>query len=561
MTSTTAWTSEAWKALAEHKAEVSPPTFSVAAALADDDGRLDKLCVAFPDSATADATGDAEEDVAGIGLLADFSKHLVTERTVELFGELAAAMDFNALRAAMFAGEHVNVTEDRAVGHVALRTPEAYKCLYDDGASSSFDFAEDGAEAVGTVLAQMKAFADSVRSGTWKGATGKAIASVVNIGIGGSDLGPAMVVGALAPYAKDELDMHFVANVDPSNLTEALAKCDRETTLFIVCSKTFTTAETLANANAAKAWLLDPAGGLDDAAVAAHFVAVSTNSDGVAGFGIDPANMFAFSDWVGGRYSVWGPIGLSVMLAVGPEAFGRFLAGAHAVDEHFLTAPLASNIPFLMGTLDLWYTNFFGYTSHAVLPYDHNLGRFAAYLQQLTMESLGKGVTRDGVPLPPHLVTSGSVVFGEPGTPAQHSFMQLLHQGQVVPADFLVAASSHAAIGTQHEMLVANAVAQAEALMVGKSHDDPARAFSGNRPTTTFMYRKLTPATLGALIAFYEHAVFTVAALLGLNAYDQFGVELGKKLASAIVDDFAAASTDGHDVSTARIMQHYLALR
>ena len=493
-------------------------------------------------------------------LLLDYSKNLIRPRTLKLLLKLAQETGVEALRDAMFSGEPINLTEGRAVLHTALRNRSERPVMVDG---------QDVMPEVREVLARMRAFADKVRTGKWKGYSGKPISDVVNIGIGGSDLGPAMACLALKPYGGN-LRAHFVSNVDPSHLVDTLEDLDPATTLFIVASKTFTTQETLLNAQAARAWFLDHA--KDEKAVAKHFVAVSTHSEAVKAFGIDPANMFGFWDWVGGRYSLWSAIGLPIALYVGMDEFEELLAGAHDMDEHFRTAPMAENMPVLIALLGLWYNNFWDAQSYAVLPYEQRLSRFPAYLQQLDMESNGKGVMRDGKPVK---VSSGPVLFGEPGTNGQHAFYQLIHQGtKLIPCDFLAAAESHNDLigqhGGQHAVLLSNFLAQSEALMRGKTAAEvatelaasgmgkreikallPHKVFPGNRPSNTLLYRKLTPRTLGRLIALYEHKVFVQGAIWNINSYDQWGVELGKQLARAILPELTGGkATSKHDAST-----------
>jgi len=500
-------------------------------------------------------------------LLLDYSKNLIRPQTLKLLLKLAQETGVETLRDAMFAGEKINLTEGRAVLHTALRNRSERQVMVDG---------HDVMPEVREVLARMRAFADRVRTGKWKGHTGKPITDVVNIGIGGSDLGPAMACLALKPYGGN-LRAHFVSNVDPSHLVDTLEDLDPATTLFIVASKTFTTQETLLNAQAARAWFLSnlpsPAGegARGEGATSAipkHFVAVSTNEAAVKAFGIDPANMFGFWDWVGGRYSLWSAIGLPIALYVGMDEFEELLAGAHDMDEHFRTAPLAENMPVLMALLGLWYNNFWDAQSYAVLPYEQRLSRFPAYLQQLDMESNGKGVMRDGKPVK---VSSGPALFGEPGTNGQHAFYQLIHQGtKLIPCDFLAAVESHNDVNNQHAVLLSNFLAQSEALMRGKTAAEvetelaasgmgrkeikallPHKVFPGNRPTNTLLYRKLTPRTLGRLIALYEHKVFVQGALWNVNSYDQWGVELGKQLAKAILPELTGGkATSKHDAST-----------
>jgi glucose-6-phosphate isomerase len=493
-------------------------------------------------------------------LLLDYSKNLIRPQTLKLLLKLAKETGVESLRDAMFSGEKINLTEGRAVLHTALRN-RSERQVYVDG--------HDVMPDVRAVLTRMRGFADRVRTGKWKGHSGKPITDVVNIGIGGSDLGPAMACLALKPYGGN-IHAHFVSNVDPSHLHDTLEDLDPASTLFIVASKTFTTQETLLNAEAARAWLLNSA--KDEAAVAKHFVAVSTHSAAVRGFGIDPANMFGFWDWVGGRYSLWSAIGLPIALYIGMDEFEELLAGAHDMDEHFRTAPMSENMPVLMALLGLWYNNFWDAQSYAVLPYEQRLSRFPAYLQQLDMESNGKGVMRDGKPVK---VSSGPALFGEPGTNGQHAFYQLIHQGtKLIPCDFLAAAESHNDLigqhGSQHAVLLSNFLAQSEALMRGKTAAEaetelaasgmgkreikallPHKVFPGNRPTNTLLYRKLTPRALGRLVALYEHKVFVQSAIWNVNAYDQWGVELGKQLAKAILPELTGGkATAKHDAST-----------
>ncbi|MGW4768941.1 glucose-6-phosphate isomerase [Nocardia sp. NPDC004278] len=467
----------------------------------------------------------------------DYSKHRVTRETLHLLVELAHEAGVGERRDAMFRGDHINTSEDRAVEHIALRLPE--------GESVTVDGADAGAE-VREVLRRMGEFTDAVRSGAWRGATGERIETVVNIGIGGSDLGPDMVHRALRHYADAGIGARFVSNVDPADLVAKLDGLDPATTLFIVASKTFSTLETLTNATAARRWLV---AALGSEAVAKHFVAVSTNAERVAEFGIDTANMFGFWDWVGGRYSVDSAIGLSVMATIGKERFAEFLAGMHAVDRHFATAPLAENGPVLLGLLGIWYSNFFGAESRAVLPYSNDLARFPAYLQQLTMESNGKSVRADGTPVP---TSTGEIFWGEPGTNGQHAFYQLLHQGtRLIPADFIGFARptddlpTRDGTGSMHDILMSNLFAQTKVLAFGKTAEEiaaegtdpkvvPHKVMPGNRPSTTILAPQLTPATVGQLIALYEHQVFVEGTIWGIDSFDQWGVELGKQQALAL---------------------------
>ncbi len=496
------------------------------------------------------------------GLTADFSKHRVTDETLRLLLALADECGLRTRIDAMFRGERINVTEDRAVLHVALRAPRDERIEVDG---------ENVVPAVHAVLDRMAAFADRVRTGAWIGHTGKRIRAVVNIGIGGSDLGPVMAYEALRHYTQRDLTVRFVSNVDGTDFAEATRDLDPAETLFIVSSKTFTTLETMTNARTARQWTL--ASLRDDAAIARHFVAVSTNAAEVATFGIDTANMFGFWDWVGGRYSMDSAIGLSTMLAVGPEHFRAMLAGFHAMDEHFRTAPFDRNLPVLMGLLAVWYNNFFAAQTVAVLPYDQYLKRFPAYLQQLTMESNGKHVTLDGAPV---AWETGPIFWGEPGTNGQHSFYQLIHQGtKLIPCDFIAFGRSQNPLPPHHDLLVANVFAQAEALAFGKTADEvraegtadrlvPHRTFAGNRPSTVILGEQLTPAALGTLVALYEHSVFTQGTVWGIDSFDQWGVELGKVLAKRIVPELQAAGEPDlrhHDGSTQALIRCYRTLR
>ena len=496
-------------------------------------------------------------------ILIDLSKHRVTDETWRLLLDLADEVGLAGWFERMFAGERINVTEGRAVLHVALRN-RSNRPIRVDG--------EDVMPAVNRVLDRMARFVESVRSGQWRGHTGKAITDVVNIGIGGSDLGPVMVTEALRPYWKPGMRVHFVSNIDGTHLAEILRRVDPETVLFTVASKTFTTQETLTNAHSARAWLVDALG--DEAAVARHFVAMSTNSAEVSAFGIDTANMFEFWDWVGGRYSLWSAIGLPIALVIGMDRFEELLAGAHDVDEHVRTTPLADNIPVRLGLLGIWYHNFLGAETHAILPYDQYLHRFAAYFQQGDMESNGKGVDRQGRAIEAY--TTGPVIWGEPGTNGQHAFYQLIHQGtRLIPADFLAPAHSHNPLGEHHPILLANFLAQTEALMRGKTADEarkeleakgltadrieeltPHKVFEGNRPTTSILFDRLDPRTLGRLLALYEHKIFVQGILWNINSFDQWGVELGKQLASAILPELTGdAGISDHDSSTTGLIE------
>lgn len=501
-------------------------------------------------------------------LHADLSKGLITDDVLAALLELADEVGVADRREAMFTGAHINVTEDRAVLHTALRLPPE--------ASLSVD-GQDVVHDVHDVLDRVYRFADQVRSGDWTGLTGERIATVVNIGIGGSDLGPVMAYEALAPYHQDGLECRFISNIDPTDAATTLQGLDPATTLFIVSSKTFSTLETLTNARLCRAWLLEGlrssgalTGDADGEAVARHFVAVSTALDKVADFGIDPDNAFGFWDWVGGRYSMESAIGTSLVIAIGPDRFRELLGGFHAMDEHFRRSDAADNVPLLMGLLNVWYTNFLGAETHAVLPYAQLLHRFPAYLQQLTMESNGKGVRWDGSPV---TTQTGEVFWGEPGTNGQHAFYQLIHQGtRLIPADFLAFAEPSYALSDGdvdvHELFLANFLAQTQALAFGKTAEEvraegtaeeliPARVFTGNRPTTSLMAPALTPSVLGQLIALYEHVTFTQGAIWGIDSFDQWGVELGKKLAQQVAPVLAGGPADEQDASTRALIDYY----
>lgn len=457
-------------------------------------------------------------------VLFDFSKHLATPETIRLLSQLAQEKNLAAERERMFTGETINNTEGRAVLHTALRAPQ--------GTTVNVD-GENVMPYIHDVLDRMRAFSTKVINGEHKGYTGKAITDVVNIGIGGSDLGPRFVVEALQDY-HTSLTTHFVSNVDGAAITGVLEKINPETTLFIIASKTFTTEETMLNAAAAKSWLVAKTGNND--AVSKHFVALSTNEKDVAAFGINPDLMFPFRDWVGGRYSLWSAIGLSIMLSVGPDNFDKLLQGAHTMDTHFREAPLEENVPVIMGLLGVWYRNFWDYPAHLLLPYDDRLAKLAKFVQQMDMESNGKAVTRDGKPA---ATETGPFLFGEPGTDSQHSFMQLVHQGTTpIPADFIVCAKPHHKLAENHTTLLSNCFAQSRALAIGQTLEeaegDPLRVFPGNRPSTTIMLPAMTPASLGLLLAAYEHKVFVQGIIWGLNSFDQPGVELGKKLAKSL---------------------------
>jgi glucose-6-phosphate isomerase len=497
----------------------------------------------------------------GAGLYLDYSKNRITDETVRLLTALATDCGMPERREAMFRGDRINVSENRSVLHVALRMPRE-RSLVVDGV--------DVVKEVHEVLDRMAAFCEKVRSGDWKGHTGKAIRNVINIGIGGSDLGPVMAYEALRHYSKQDLTFRFVSNVDGTDFAESTRDLDPDETLFVVCSKTFTTLETMTNAHTARQWSLDALG--DESAVSKHFVAVSTNAEGVTEFGIDTDNMFGFWEWVGGRYSMDSAIGLSTMLAIGPERFGEMLAGFHVMDEHFLETPTERNLPALMGMLAVWYGDFFGAQTVAVLPYDQYLHRFPAYLQQLTMESNGKHVTLDGLHVD---YETGAVYWGEPGTNGQHSFYQLIHQGtKLIPCDFIGFERSLNPLGEHHDLLMANVFAQTEALAFGKTADQvraegtpeelvPHRVFEGNRPTNTILAAELTPKILGTLVALYEHSVFTQGAIWGVDSFDQWGVELGKVLAKRIVPELQAEDEPAldHDGSTDALIRRYRAGR
>jgi glucose-6-phosphate isomerase len=528
---------DAWQALATHADEIRD--VHLRDLFAGDRDRGERLAV------------EAED------VYLDYSKNRVTDQTLRLLVQLAEERGLRQRIDAMFAGAAINSTEDRAVLHVALRAPV--------GSRIEVGGADVVAE-VHEVLNRMSVFAERVRAGDWKGATGKPVRNVVNIGIGGSDLGPVMAYEALRHYSRRDMTFRFVSNVDGTDFVEATRDLDPAETLFIVSSKTFTTLETMTNARSAKRWLL--AALADRAAVARHFVAVSTNEDEVRAFGIDPNNMFGFWDWVGGRYSMDSAIGLSTMLAIGPDRFRELLAGFHAIDEHFRTAPFEHNLPVLMGLLAVWYADFFDAETVAVLPYDQYLKRFPAYLQQLTMESNGKSVTLDGQRVD---YATGPIYWGEPGTNGQHSFYQLIHQGtRLIPCDFIAFAQTLNPIGDQHDLLTANVFAQTEALAFGKTAAEveaegmpgwlvPHRVFEGNRPTNTILLQRLTLGTLGKLVALYEHSVFTQGVIWGINSFDQWGVELGKALAKRIAAELSSDSVPAlaHDSSTNALIERY----
>jgi len=545
--------SPAWQALITHQQKMA--AVHMRELFAQDPQRFDKFSLHF----------QADD----IDLLVDYSKNRVTGETMDLLMLLLRQANLPERIEAMFSGQKINNTENRAVLHTALRNRSNRPILVDG---------DDVMPEVNAVLAKMRSFSDAVRSGRWKGYTGQAITDIVNIGIGGSDLGPKMVTTALMPYAKEGPRVHFVSNVDGTDIAETLKLVAPETTLFLVASKTFTTQETMTNAATARAWLLDAA--QDEAAVAKHFAALSTNASGVAAFGIDTKNMFEFWDWVGGRYSLWSAIGLSIALSIGMDNFEALLAGAHAMDEHFRTAPLEENIPAKLAALGIWYNNFFDAQTHAILPYEQYLSHFASYFQQGDMESNGKSVTREGKEIAEY--STGPVIWGEPGTNGQHAFYQLIHQGtKLIPCDFLAAVQSHNPIGDHHAILISNFLAQTEALMAGRTREEArteladqnhadgelerlarAKTFSGNRPTNSLFYKKLTPATLGALIAMYEHKIFVQGVVWQINSYDQMGVELGKVLAKVILPELAGEKMiDSHDSSTNGLIGYYKEMR
>ncbi len=541
--------SAAWQRLRAHQKEIT--AVRLRALFADDPQRFEAFSLRLGD------------------LTFDYSKHRATGETLRHLVALAEQADLSRWIERMFAGEKINLTEGRAVLHVALRAGAGRPILVDG---------DDVVPKVTAVLEQMRRFTTRLGEGEWTGQTGKRISDIVNIGIGGSDLGPLMVTEALRPYWQDGLRVQFVSNVDGTHIAEALRSVDAETVLFTVASKTFTTQETLANAHTARQWLLDAHG--DEAAVAKHFVAMSTNAAAVSEFGIDTANMFELWDWVGGRYSLWSAIGLPIACVIGMDRFEELLAGAREADEHFRTAPLDENIPVIMALLGVWYHNFFGAESHAILPYDQSMHRFAAYFQQGDMESNGKRVDRDGRPIVDY--TTGPVIWGEPGTNGQHAFYQLIHQGtRLIPADFIAPARSHNTLGNHHAMLMANFFAQTEALMRGKTEEEaaaelrdqgldevevqrmvPHKVFPGNRPTSSFLFEKLTPHALGRLIALYEHKIFVQGIIWNINSFDQWGVELGKQLAQAILPELdGATEVTSHDTSTNGLINRYKELR
>ena len=532
----------AWKALEAHYQQVRE--LHLRKLFGDDPGRGERM--------TAEA----------VGLYLDYSKNRLTDETLKLLLQLAEASGLRARIDAMFRGDKINVTENRAVLHVALRAPKGAVIIVDG---------ENVVPRVHAVLDKMANFSESVRSGAWLGHTGKRIRNVINIGIGGSDLGPVMAYEALKHYSERTMTFRFVSNVDGTDFAEAVQDLDPTETLFIVSSKTFTTLETMTNAHTARTWSLAGLGG-NEQSVARHFVAVSTNAEAVAKFGIDTANMFEFWDWVGGRYSMDSAIGLSTMLAIGPDHFRAMLDGFHQMDEHFRTTPFASNLPVLMGLLAVWYNNFFGAQTVAVLPYEQYLKRFPAYLQQLTMESNGKHVTLEGTGV---AYQTGPIYWGEPGTNGQHSFYQLIHQGtRLIPCDFIAFVEPLNPLGRHHDILLANVFAQTEALAFGKTPEEvkaegtpdglvPHRVFPGNRPSNTILADRLTPATLGKLVALYEHSVFTQGTIWNINSFDQWGVELGKALAQRIIPELESREEPrlGHDSSTDTLIRRYRKLK
>lgn len=536
--------SPAWQALVKHQQEMAQ--VEMRDLFAQDEKRFERFSLRFGD------------------ILFDYSKNRITHQTMALLLDLVRQANLEQRIQAMFNGEKINITENRAVLHIALRN-RSNRPIIVDGV--------DVMPEVNRVLEKMRLFSEDVRSGAWKGYTGKAITDIVNIGIGGSDLGPKMVCEALKPYSRPDLHVHFVSNVDSTDLVEVLKTVDPETVLFLVASKTFTTQETMTNAHSARAWFLSTA--KDEAAVAKHFAALSTNTEAVKNFGIDPQNMFEFWDWVGGRYSLWSAIGLSIALFLGMEHFDELLTGAYRVDEYFRSTPIERNIPVIMGLLGIWYNNFFGAQSLAILPYDQYLEYFPGYFQQGDMESNGKSVTRSGQAVD---YSTGPIVWGQPGTNGQHAFYQLIHQGtKLIPCDFLAAAKSHNPLGDHQPILLSNFFAQTEALMKGRNPEEaraeliaegysgeqleklvPAKTFPGNRPTNSFLYPELTPETLGSIIALYEHKIFTQGVIWDINSFDQMGVELGKQLAKKILPELKAAEkTANHDASTNGLINYY----
>lgn len=540
--------STVWLALANHRQQMEG--VHLRDRFAQDPTRFDRFSLRFDD------------------ILFDYSKNRITQTTVDLLLALARQASLDSAIEAMFNGAKINTTEERAVLHIALRNRSNRPILVDG---------KDVMPAVNAVLAKMRKFSEAIRSGEWQGYSGQAITDVVNIGIGGSDLGPKMVTRALTPYGKPGLRVHFVSNVDGTDIAETLQRVDPATTLFLIASKTFTTQETMTNANTAREWFL--AAAKDETVVAKHFAALSTNEKAVRSFGIDPTNMFEFWDWVGGRYSLWSAIGLSIAIYIGMDNFEELLGGAHAVDEYFEATPFAKNIPVIMALVGIWYNNFYNAQTHAILPYDQTMERFADYFQQGDMESNGKSVTKEGLWVD---YDTGPVIWGQPGTNGQHAFYQLIHQGsKLIPCDFLAPAQSHHPIGNHHPILLSNFFAQTEALAMGKTPDEvraeleqqgvsgeqlellvAAKTFTGNRPTNSFLFEKLTPATLGKLIALYEHKIFVQGVIWNINSYDQMGVELGKVLANAILPELDGDNpVTSHDSSTNGLINYYKQMR
>ncbi|MFN8374641.1 MAG: glucose-6-phosphate isomerase [Anaerolineae bacterium] len=540
-------TSPAWKALAQHYQEIH--SVQMRELFAQDAQRFERFSLRFGD------------------ILFDYSKNRITEKTLSLLFDLARQANLSARIEAMLTGQKINVTENRAVLHTALRNRSNRPILVDG---------VDVMPEVNRVLGKMRSFSEAVRSGAWQGYTGKRITDVVNIGIGGSDLGPKMVTLALAHYVTPQMNFHFVSNVDGTDLAETLKRVSPETTLFLIASKTFTTQETMMNAHSARNWFL--AAAKDEAAVAKHFAALSTNTAKVKEFGIDPQNMFEFWDWVGGRYSLWSAIGLSIALAIGMDGFEQLLTGAHKVDEYFRSTPFEQNIPVIMGLLGIWYNNFFGAQTQAILPYDQYMSRFSAYFQQGDMESNGKSVTVDGEWVD---YNTGPILWGEPGTNGQHAFYQLIHQGtKLIPCDFLAPARTLNPLGNHHPVLLANFFAQTEALMKGKTPAEvraefaaagntspsdmlvAAKTFEGNKPSNSFLFKQMTPEVLGSLIALYEHKIFTQGVIWNINSFDQWGVELGKQLAKVIEPELSGdAPVTTHDASTNGLINAYKQMR
>jgi glucose-6-phosphate isomerase len=538
----------AWKSLEKHFKSMKD--IRITDMFEEDRNRYSKFSISFED------------------ILLDYSKNLINEETIKLLVQLAGELDLNGAIGQMFSGKRINETENRPVLHIALRNCSSTPVIVDG---------KDVMPEVNSVLDDIKSFSEKIISGEWKGYTGSRITDIVNIGIGGSDLGPAMVTEALKPYIEEGINVHFVSNIDGTHIVETLKKVKSETTLFMIASKTFTTQETMTNARSARKWFLDQAG--KEEYIQMHFVALSTNTSGVKDFGIDPDNMFVFWDWVGGRYSLWSAIGLSIACSIGFDNFRSLLEGAHAMDRHFREAPLEKNIPVILALLGIWYNNFFGAQTHAVLPYDQYMHRFSAYLQQLDMESNGKYTGRDGSEVK---YQTGPVLWGEPGTNGQHAFYQLIHQGtKMIPCDFLAPVITHNPVGDHHKILLSNFFAQTEALMKGKSEKEvaeelektgksdeeiewltPFKLFKGNRPTNSILFKKLTPYTLGSLIAMYEHKVFVQGFIWNIFSFDQWGVELGKELAKEILPELAEDNIiNSHDSSTNGLINAYKKMR